>query len=577
MNLMPIAIVLVAAAALVGIARTWRSRGAHRGMRIALQLAAAVLLALALFPPRIDERFAADTLIVLTPGATAGQIAAAGSGSARVALPRVEAARDVERAPDLGTALRRHAGAARLRIVGGGLPPRDLDAARGHAVTFDAAPLPRGVVELSAPSNVRTGSAFSIGGRVEGDAGGRVELADPSGAVISRSALDENGAFDLTADARTAGRFVFGMRVYDHAGAEVEALAQPVVVEDGDAMRLLVLAGAPDPELKYLRRWAEDAGVELTSRIGLSDGILMQDGRAALTAEALAKTDLVLVDERAWKELDAGAKSRLADAAREGLGLFLRVTGPVPDEVAADWRALGFRVRAADVPLAVSLRASDVVPDPAAVLTRRAMIVDADGATPLLRAADGSALALWRGDGEGRIAIWWLADTYRMALAGDAAAFGTLWSRALATVARAHGAPVPEVPDDARVDRRSVLCGLADGAFVEAPDATRVPLTIESAGDGRRCAAYWPSRAGWHTLVAAGSRRAFHVRERGEGIALERAQTADATRALAGFHADPVTSTRAVPAPRWPFFLAWLAAAALLWWLERTRARSVAV
>ena len=31
-------------------------------------------------------------------------------------------------------------------------------------------------------------------------------------------------------------------------------------------------------------------------------------------------------------------------------------------------------------------------------------------------------------------------------------------------------------------------------------------------------------------------------------------------------------AARQVPSSRWPFFSAWLAAAALLWWLERSKA-----
>jgi hypothetical protein len=49
---------------------------------------------------------------------------------------------------------------------------------------------------------------------------------------------------------------------------------------------------------------------------------------------------------------------------------------------------------------------------------------------------------------------------------------------------------------------------------------------------------------------------------------------ADATRALEGAsHASESTATRRVPAPRWPFFIAWLVVAASLWWLERTKAQ----
>lgn len=575
MNIALIVAIVIAMAALFGAWRTLRDAKSHRVLRVMLQLVAAALIYLALFPPRVDERFVAGTLVVLTPGATPAQIAKPGDGIATVALPGVAAARDIERVPDLGTALRRHPDASRIRIVGGGLPPRDIDAARGLAIDFDAAPLPDGVVDLSMPESVRAGSAFGIRGRVQGDAAGRIELRDPAGAVVARADIGEDGAFALEAQAKSAGDFVFGLRVLDAKGATREDIAQAVAVQPGDKLSVLVLAGAPDPELKYLRRWAVDAGIDLTSRIVLSDGIAIEDGAAALGADALAKTDLVMIDERAWKNLDAGTKQALEDATRNGLGLFLRVAGPLPDAVANEWRDLGFRVRGADIPQTVSLEGS--TPDPAAVLSRRALLVEGDDAAPLVRSNDGGAVALWRTLGQGRIAIWWLADTYRMTLAGDAGAFGTVWSRALATVARAHGVARPDVPRDARVDQRSVLCGLADGAFVEQPDGTHASLAIETIGSATRCAAFWPAHDGWHTLVSGEARESFHASAANASPALAAARTAEATRMLAGRAGESSASdsARRVPGPRWPFFAAWLAAAALLWWVERPKTRVV--
>ena len=568
MNASLIVAILIGVAALLG---AWRALGdskPHRVFRIVLQLAAGALLYLALFPTQVDRKFSAGTLVVLTPGAAEAQIAKTGDGIATVALPGVEAARDIERVPDLGTALRRHPDASRVRVVGGGLPARDIDAARGSQIDFDAAPLPDGLVDLSMPDVVRAGSVFTIRGRVAGDAGGRVEFHDPAGAVVARGDLAQDGTFALDAQAKSAGDFVFGLRVLDAKGATREDVPQAVAVQPGDRLSVLVLAGAPDPELKYLRRWAVDAGVDLTSRIVLSDGVAIEDGSAALGADALAKTDLVMIDERAWKNLDAGAKQALENATRDGLGLFLRVSGPLPDPVAAEWRDLGFRVRAADIPQTVSL---DTAPDPAAVLSRRALLVEGDDAAPLVRSKDGGALALWRTLGQGRVAIWWLADTYRMTLAGDAGAFGSVWSRALATIARAHGTARPDVPHDARVDERSVLCGVGEGAYVEQPDGTHAPLAIQS-----HCAAFWPAQQGWHTLVSGDARASFHAAASNAAPALTAARDAEATRRLAG-HAgasDGESSARQVPASRWPFFAAWLVAAALLWWLERSKARA---
>lgn len=573
MNIALIVLLLIVAATSIGVLRAARRRE-HRIARMALQIAAAVLIWLVLFPPHVDERFATAALVVLTPGATQAEIAVAGDAVATVALPGVVAARDVERVPDLGTALRRYPDATRVHVVGHGLPPRDVDAARGLAVTFDAAPPANGIVALTMPATVRAGAAFAVRGRLEGARGGRVELVDPSGAAISRANVGDDGTFALDASAKTPGQASFTVKAFDASGASVDSIEQGVSVTAGDPLHVLVLAGAPDPDLKYLRRWAVDAGVDLASRIVLSDGIALEDGGTVLATDALARTDLVIVDERAWTTLDASAKRALAGATRDGLGILLRVTGPVSDAVGREWSALGFRVRASDVAQTVSL-AADAAPAPEVVLSRRALLVDADDATPLVRANDGSALALWRGDGEGRIAIWWLADTYRMALAGDGAGFGTLWSRALSTIARARGATRPDVPDDARIDQRGVLCGLADGAYVEAGDGSRVALSIDA--DARHCAAYWPARVGWQTLVSGGTRSAFLVRAADAAPALTAAANANATRRLAGSRADAATTmaTRAVAMPRWPFYLAWLVVAALLWWLERGKAEVV--
>jgi hypothetical protein len=572
MNLSLIAALLIAAAVAIGIWRTTRADVSRRTVRVALQLAAGALIYLALFPPRVDERFAAETLVVLTPGATAEQIAKPPYGIATIALPGVAAASDVERVPDLGTALRRHPKAARLHIVGGGLPMRDLDAARSLPIVFDAAPLPAGIIDLNAPASVRSGSVFSVRGRVEGINGGRVELRDPAGAVVARSPLAEDGAFALEAAVRTEGGAVFDLRLLDRDDAIVERMSQAVFVQPGDALRVLVLAGAPDPELKYLRRWAVDAGVELASHIVLSDGIAMQDGSAALDADALAHTDVVIVDERAWKALDATAHERLRAAVRDGLGLLLRVTGALPDDVAADWRTLGFRVRAADVPQTFTLQTPAGGSDASTTLTRRALLVEADDATPLLRGSDGTPAALWRGDGLGRVAIWWAADMYRIALGGDAGAFGTLWSRALATVARARSRARPEIPANARVSLRSVLCGLDEDAVIEPPRGPKVPLSIDGA-DAHRCAAYWPAESGWHALVSAKERWPFYVGEGGAGASLAAARDAERTRnlAAAASGADSPIASRRVPAPRWPFFVGWLAIVAMLWWVERSR------
>jgi len=562
-----VAILLAAAAALAAV-RIARRGAPHRGARIALSCAAAALLYVLLFPPATRETFAAGELVVLTPGVTDAQLGALGAAAAVVALPGAAERGRYERAPDLGTALRRHADLRRLRIVGGGLPARDRDAARGLVAQFDAAPAPRGVTELDAPAWVRAGRAWTLAGRVEAVAGGRVELADPSGAVVAGAALGDDGRFTLSAQAKGPGTAAFALRVLDPDGARIEETRVPLAVREGEPLRLQVLAGAPDPDLKYLRRWAVDAGARLASRIGLSEGVALSEGAVALDAGSLRDSDVVVVDERAWAALDASARAALHAAVRDGLGLLLRVTGPVPAPVAEDWAALGFRLRAADVPTGVALPPASG--EAAAALTRRPIEVAAADAAALLRAADGAPLALWRAEGRGRIGLWWLADSWRLALGGDGARHASLWSEALGALARPRGTQAPQLPQAAWVDQRAVLCGLSDGAAVEPPQGGRVALRVETDPAGRACAAYWPQDAGWHALVVAGARWPFYVRADGEAPSLAAAADRRATRALVGAAAGAL-ATRPRPLPRWPLFLGFVLVAGALWLLERRR------
>ncbi len=568
---------LLASALLLGGLRSRHHGAPHRVARIALQGLAALLLWLCLFPPATREEFAAAEMAVLTPGISVAQRDALPATAALVALPGVAAAGRAERVPDLGTALRRHPEVRRLRIVGGGLPVRDRDAARGLVAAFDAAPLPRGVVELALPSAVIAGSMWRVGGRVADVSGGRIELRDPSAAMVADAALDAQGRFAFAAPARAAGPALFRLRVRDGAGRAVEDLAVPLAARAGSPLRVLLLAGAPDPELKYLRRWVVDAGMQLDSQLALSKGIALTEGDARVDAAALREADVAIIDDRAWSALDRARKEALVDAVHDGLGLLLRVTGPVPSAVLEDWRALGFGIARGDAGPSISLTRVLDLADAAPGFTRFPLMVDAPDAAPLLRADDATPLALWRAEGQGRVALWWLADSWRLELAGASARYATLWGEVTTTLARARGMPGPSLPSDAWVDQRAVLCGVGDRDRVEAPGGKPIALIVDPAAAhaGPACAGYWPAEAGWHTLVSGGMRWPFYVRDAGAAAALAAGADARATRALVSGAGARATATREVPLPRWPFFIGWLAVVGVLWWLERRGVRAI--
>lgn len=566
-------------------AREERPRAWRVAVLLLAQAASASLLYFALFPPpRPGE---AGTLVVASAHADRADAAGLPPGDRLVALPEAPATSGARRVPDLATALRRHPATARIRVLGEGLPARDRDAARGRALDFRPAPLPRGLVALWAPQRVQAGRRFAVGGRAHDLPGGSAELLDPGGEIVDRVALDADGGFRLAGGTRGAGPVDWRLRLRDRDKAVADEATIPLVVEPGAALRVLVLAGAPNPELKYLRRWAEDAGLDVGVRIDLGAGMQIGDAPAGLDAGKLDELDLVVLDQRAWRSLGDARRSALDRAVRDGLGLLLRLPDRLSAGDRARLRALGFTAATGDAPREARLPGASVAnaEDDGAgalpALTRAPQRIAAGDGSPLLADAGGVPLAVWRARGAGRIGVAAFDDSFRLVLGGHGDVHGELWSTLFSTLARARQAPLPHIDGDARAGRRVVLCGVGDGATVVAPEGAALPLYVDPASGPGDCAGFWPRSAGWHVLrepAAApggdGREVPFHVRAADDAPGLRSAEIREATLRLAAAGAPARAAAAAVPTPgpRLPWFLAWLLLTAALWWFERSRA-----
>lgn len=567
-----------------------RSRPWRLTLLLIAQPVAAVLLYFTLLPPTLPTE--AGTMIVATAGV--GSLSAQ-PGDRIIALPEAPVLAGAERVPDLATALRRYPGTRRLHVIGAGLEARDREVAREQSLRFDPLPLPRGVVRLDVPEHITVGGRFRVGGKVEGVAQGSVELLDPAGRRIDSAILARNGEFAVNGIARAAGPATFLLRVRDTRRALMEALEVPLWARDETPPRMLLLAGAPNPEWKYLRRWATDAGLSLHTQISTGGGLQLGDTPLALNAADFARFDLVVLDERAWASLGDRQRAALGEAVRTGLGVLLRISGPVPDTTQKQLRALGLAVSGGGDAAPVSLTRNDVdgespptsndigvsdnsaEPDVAApVLSRRTLRVASTDAVPLLRDAAGTAVAYWRAEGRGRIAVWPLTDSFRLPLSGRDDLYGALWSDAFAMLARAQPGPVPQIDHDARRQQRVRLCNIANNAQVIAPDGKAALLLPDPISGMPPCAAYWPRQSGWHQLRLGERSWPFYVRDNTEAFGLQRAELREATLNLVGEAAHDQTTSSSAAAPErrgspWPWFFAWLLISSALWWLERSR------
>jgi hypothetical protein len=565
MNSMQImTLVLLAVATVSGTWRTLRRQGRRPGVRIVGQFLMAAMLYLLLYPPTIERPQVRAT--VLSPGVSEQQLHDLDQSIPTLALPGVAAADAwIETVPDLASGLRMHPEIGDLRVLGDGLPSRDQDAPGARGVSFEAGTDPVGLVDMQFPRSLSVGALWTLRGRISGVDDAELRLLDRSGTPVAKGPPDESGGFELQLRAKVAGEALYRLQIVGRNEQIVEQVPIAVVTHAGDSVRTMILAGAPDAELKYLRRWIVDSGNSEASRISLSRGLEQRQNPIALDAASLADIDLLISDERAWALMSNAEKALIRSAVDKGMGLFLRLTGPVARPVASDWNALGFRIESSDIPRTVTLAS----PGGDIPLTRQPLTVSAVDSVPLAVATDGSLLGSWRAEGQGRIAVWLPLDTYRLQLQGESARFGSLWSDMFKTIARARGVAAANLPLLTRVGKRGVFCRLEAGAAIEDAGGQRHDLLVNSSRGN--CAAWWPTRSGWQTLVNGSNRSRFHVLDADEATSLARIETRRATEGLV--RSSSTASSYRDLLPRWPLFLAWLLVSAFFWWLERRFSR----
>ncbi|QDH35757.1 carboxypeptidase regulatory-like domain-containing protein [Porphyrobacter sp. YT40] len=586
-----VALLIVAGALLAAVRLLLlRRRGWAGGALAALSLASGALLWCTLFPPLLPV--GGETLVVAT--AETPPDFRADPGERLVALPEAPTLAGAERIPDLATALRRHGQVQQLQIIGRGLTARDRDADAGLSTRFDPLPLPRGLARLDPPADTPAGGLFALGGAANGMEGGSAELLDPAGRVVDSRVIGADGAFTLGGAARAPGLTTFTLRLRGRDKALVSDTPVPLRTLAAPQPLRVAVIGSPSPEVKYLRRWAEDAGFDLGASLNAGAGVDLGGG-VRLDAASLRETDVVIIDDTALGTLGGGGRGALAQAVAGGLGVVVRMTGPASAAARSQWRALGLTVEggteaapvalpplAPDADALAALRGPGSADAPTGLNTLEDPVPElglwtiraGSQLVPAVTDAEGALVAGWQHRGQGRVLLWTLPESFALVLSGQSDRYAQWWSKALSAVARPDRQFRPALAPLVQTGERMAICGLAEGARITAPDGAETALAIDPAAGAAGCAAFWPKVAGVHTIIQpdeeAEERFDFLVLPDGALPTVRAAETGAATMLWAARQNAP--SARTLPerrGPAWPWLLGWLALSAALWWGER--------
>ncbi|MFN7782519.1 MAG: hypothetical protein ACK5PG_07255 [Lysobacterales bacterium] len=457
----------------------------------------------------------------------------------------------------------RTAGAAVLDAAENGTAARPGDAAGSDVAAAESS------ARDGAPASVQASEASAVDADSAQARGAALSQRDPGAVSLARE-----GRVYLRAAARATGALPLRLRALDGDERTLDAYDFRVEVTPPRAPKVLLLAAAPGPETRALRRWAVDAGLDFDSRIQFAPG-LVQGGRAlAPSAEELAALDLLILEERAWAALGAGGRAAVLAGVENGLGLLLRLTALPNPGLLAELREAGFAIERHAGETSAQARVADA-PTRLRQLPIRVLSTQA---VPAVLSSEGEPLALWRARGLGRMGLLWLTDSYRLQAAGHAEAYTGLWSRLTSDLARAPEAAAPgpmlRLPrgqTQAWAGERIELCSLRGALSLLAPDGARLTL---AAPDAQGCVATFPGLPGPYRL-ADGESTALEIemRDPAQETALHAADLLARTLAVVSTRAagEDSSGPQYVAGDFRPWLLALLAVLALLWWLERPR------
>lgn len=389
-----------------------------------------------------------------------------------------------------------------------------LAAAARRAPLYAVLPARTATVQVQAPARALSGRAAAVAFRVRAAPGDSVlvRLADETGVLDSlRVRADANGGY--------AGAFRVrpprpGWREWTVQAGEASARTG-AWVDSAGAPRVLVRAGFPHWESKFLVRALEESGAEVETAYDLGRGQFVMAGGAGLSPERLARADAVVLLNGA--PAGEGERRMLQDwAAARGGGVLL-VGGQ------ARGRAFGLiegvRARAVDGPSLTWALPPELAPLPADRVRSLAVVFGGvrPGAAMAAMSGDGGLLAL-RPLGRGRAASLGLTETWRWRMeAGRVREHREFWRALVDWLASAPRDPLavrlPEPVGPAGA-RREVVVYAAGGAAASPPPlvvtrpnrrADTVPLVADAARPGVLRGSFLPADSGLYTFAFAGA------------------------------------------------------------------------
>lgn len=507
--------------------------------------------------------------------------------------------------PDVAFIFREYPAIKTLTIRGDGMEAFDLYALRNVKVEFEPPVAPPSIRFLDLPRELVLGDRLIVRGIVEGSPSGEpatLTLSAPDRTTTETTLSGDEGEFEISAPSPPAeGRFLWRLKMTTGGAVLLdEQIGVAVVVPV--LPRVLIIESSPRFETAHLQRWLGELGGVFHSRtrVGQERYRFAASAGAAQEFERiderlLENVDVAVMDLHALTELSPDEQQVLRSAIKErGLGLLILPGGEASWPTALE-DLLPWKLKAEADRRKARLQWGEV---PAAVETEVA--VEEFSATEvgetLVRDSQRRSLVCAIRQGRGAVALSLVRETWRWRLEDQTATFARYWSFLLSRLAegRERDTPKWEIANAANsplVINQPVELRYVGTAETPAPgqvsaageqESVVLPLAQDVAEPKQWGGTFWPRRAGWHRVAAAGggARLDFFVHETEEWKSLRAQRRRMVTERFATLWEERISAPAAKevrqPGRAWTYLLfgLFLVSSGFLWVERRTANRT---
>lgn len=399
-----------------------------------------------------------------------------------------------------------------LQILGFGLNEDQLAQLHNLPVQFQAAKLPNGISAVSWNAQLRTGEQLSVQGSFNNTTDKAVKVSLKGlGTTVDSAFIQANtsATFDLSTTPRHAGRAVY--RLISTADADTLANESiPVTVDAIKPLKILMLAGAPNFEDKFLKNWLTANGYGVAVRSAISKDKFSQDfvnveqqSLAHLTLGLLEKFDVILSDLDVLKTLNASESGALKqEVLQKGLGIIVRADSTARSNF---WLQQNYPVTKVStaVQVVTSLKIQGQDASSGKLLLDPLYITAQNYTQPLVTDQQNHILASSSLAGSGKEVFTVLTATHNWMLSGDEKDYTALWSL-LITKAAKH-TPTTEqwsVVNKVPAVNSQTKFQLETSASQPEISINQAKVAVERNADLPFIwhGAYWPQHAGWQQV-----------------------------------------------------------------------------